>query len=151
MWMRIPLTTLAMLLAGLVLAAPAAAQQFNAPPGNSGVDEYLESVPGAEGNRPTNRDTERSPLAPGARSDLERQGADGRAAAELAESEGDKKSVPAGALPRGAGDSGGVAGTLGRATTGSAEGMGIWLPILLAVSAIGALIAVLLRRRHRRQ
>jgi hypothetical protein len=41
----------------LALLAPAAAsaQETNAPPGNSGIDEYLETVPSASGNRPTGR------------------------------------------------------------------------------------------------
>jgi len=153
--MRTRKTVVLVLLAVLSLAAPAAAQQVNAPPGNSGVDEYLETVPGAGGNRPSTSDTDRSPLSPGARAELERQGPDGRAAAELAEREGsaagtrDKPPVPAVALPRGnAGGEGGVA-TLGRAVTGSSEGMGLWLPTLLALSALGALAAVMSRRSRR--
>ena len=44
-----------MLVAGilLALAAPAAAGAQAVPPGNSGVDQYQESIPGAGGNRPT--------------------------------------------------------------------------------------------------
>ena len=38
---------------------------------------------------------------------------------------------------------------LGRAVTGSSEGMGLWLPTLLALSALGALAAVMSRRSRR--
>jgi len=55
--MRRHLSALLCVLAGLVVAAaPAAAQQQpqgNAPPGVSGLDEYLETLPEADGDRPT--------------------------------------------------------------------------------------------------
>src|SRR3954466_9200033 len=35
------------------LALPAAALAQDVPPGNSGIDQYKESVPGVGGNRPT--------------------------------------------------------------------------------------------------
>ena len=149
--MRTRKTVVLVLLAVLSLAVPAAAQQVNAPPGNAGVDEYLETVPGAGGNRPTNRDTGRAPLPAPARRALERQGTDGQAAADLAERTGpaptqrDKQPAPA-AQPPG-GDRGGALGALGRAADGSDEGMGLVLPILLALSAAAALAALLVRRR----
>lgn len=144
-----------MLLSVLLLAAPAAAQQVNAPPGNSGVDEYLETVPGATGDRPSGS-TERSRLPPSARDELAREGADGRAAAELAErgagtQDDATKATPSEALKRGKADGGGTVGTLGRAVSGSDEGMGVWLPLLLLVSAAGALAAVLFQRRGTQQ
>lgn len=141
-------TTVAILLGVLMLAAPAGAQQNNAPPGNSGVDEYLETVPGASGNRPTTRDSDGSPLPAGARAKLQRQGSDGDAAAQLAERGGadSKRSVPQSLSDPT--DNEGIIASLGRATTGSDDGMGIWLPILLILSAAGALAAVLWRRRR---
>lgn len=153
--MRTP-TAIAVLLALLLLAVPAAAQQVNAPPGNAGVDEYLETVPGAGGNRPSDAGADRSPLTPGARSELERQGADGRAAAELAEREGpaaDKgsaKPAPVQSLPQDDADDG-LLGALGSAATGSDDGMGIWLPLLLVLSAVAALAAVVFQRRRMQQ
>ena len=54
--MRRHLSALPCVLAGLMVAvAPAAAQQpqGNAPPGISGLDEYLETLPEANGDRPT--------------------------------------------------------------------------------------------------
>src|SRR4051812_1249568 len=37
----------------LLLVTPAAAQRSEAPPGNAGVDQYLESVPSSGGDRPS--------------------------------------------------------------------------------------------------
>lgn len=70
----------------LILAAPASAQKQIAPPGNGGVDEYLETVPGAGGNRPVDRNgrPNRGGLTPSARRKLAALGKDGRAAAALA-------------------------------------------------------------------
>ena len=154
--MHLRATFIAVLAILLGLAGPAGAQEVNAPPGNSAVDEYLETVPGATGNQPTNRSTDRSALPAAERRALERQGADGRAAADLAESAGPQAArtdaaQPSGtaALPRA--DSGGVVDPLRRAASGSEEGMGLWLPILLALGAIGAVAAVLWRRRATEQ
>lgn len=151
--MHLRATLFAVLAILLGLASSAGAQEVNAPPGNSAVDEYLETVPGATGNQPTNRSTDRSALPAAERRALERQGADGRAAADLAESVGPRAAARTdaaeasgtAALPRA--DSGGVVDPLRRAATGSEEGMGLWLPILLALGAIGAVAAVLWRRR----
>ena len=56
---------LSALVALVLLAMPSAAMaqggQTNAPPGNSAIDEYLETVPGASGNR--------APKAPGSAGD----------------------------------------------------------------------------------
>lgn len=88
------------LLALAVMPAFAGAQdpQVNAPPGNSGIDEYLETVPNADGNRParpggggngpgrpgSNGSGSRA-VPPAVRRKLERT-AEGRAALALAES-----------------------------------------------------------------
>lgn len=40
-------------IAALVLAAPASGKSVNAPPGNSGIAQYLEVVPTASGNKPS--------------------------------------------------------------------------------------------------
>jgi hypothetical protein len=101
----------------LLAAPPSLAQDQIAPPGNAGVDEYLETVPSAEGNRRprVNEDApQRSrPAVPqGARQKLEDLGADGQAAAELAEQ---------GAPETPAGASGGSTGR-GDASGGDASG-----------------------------
>lgn len=79
-------------LVALVLASPAGAvaqaPQTNAPPGNSAIDEYLETVPGAAGNtrpRPPGRSESDSTLTPVQRARLERLGPDGRTLANAVE------------------------------------------------------------------
>lgn len=152
--MHLRVTLVVALVVALGLAAPAIAQQVNAPPGNSAVDEYLETVPEAGGNQPTNSNNGRTPLPAAARRALERSGPDGQAAADLAERGGadaaPQRQPPATAVtPRAAGS--GVVDPLRRAAGGSDEGMGLMLPILLAAGAIGAVMAVLWRRRISRQ
>jgi hypothetical protein len=65
--------------------ASAVAQQRDriAPPGNSAIDEYLETVPGADGNRPVERGRRGNGLSRSARRRLEALGPDGRLAAEV--------------------------------------------------------------------
>lgn len=48
--MRLTRISLSLLLAALVLAAPASAQNCIAPPGTGAVDEYCENVPDARGD-----------------------------------------------------------------------------------------------------
>src|SRR3954470_1588618 len=70
------------LLAPLPAAATAQAPQTNAPPGNSAIDEYLETVPSATGNerpRPPGSKGGPSVLTPSQRAKLERLGPDGKA------------------------------------------------------------------------
>jgi hypothetical protein len=167
---------LTLTLACLVLAcAPTSALAKNtthAPPGNSGVQEYLEVVPGGGGNRPAAK-LKRSPHALNgkARGALGSYGRDGRAAANLAEvtsdpagrggsgsgRSGTKGGKSAGgkngaaslsAKDSGSGDSG-VLGALKRvATRIGGDGLGVGLPLLLLVVLVGG---VLLARRRRGQ
>ena len=91
------------LVALLLLATPAAATAqeplTNAPPGNSAIDEYLETVPGSSGSqRPA---AARSGgggavLTPAERARLERLGPDGEALADAVEA----TAPPAAARPR---------------------------------------------------
>ncbi|MDX6678103.1 MAG: hypothetical protein QOE31_2155, partial [Solirubrobacteraceae bacterium] len=48
---RVLSALVALLLIALPSAAFAQSPQTNAPPGNSAIDEYLETVPGATGNQ----------------------------------------------------------------------------------------------------
>ena len=69
--------------AALALALPASAQaqKTNAPPGNSAIDEYLETVPTASGNRPPNAPGARqhsSTLTGAQRRQLEQSGTEGK-------------------------------------------------------------------------
>src|SRR4051794_15121080 len=141
---------------GILGTAPALAQQTVAPPGASGVDEYLETVPGAGGNRPTSSTANGSPgssshaLSSAQRRALDRLGSDGRKAAALAQ-----RTAPAGAkaakrsgaplAPSGSGEPFGQ--TVVRALGGSGGGMGIVLPSFLVISLL-ALVAIGLRRRR---
>jgi hypothetical protein len=153
----------------LFAAAPAAAQETFAPPGNAGVDEYLETVPEAGGARPRDRRVKVPPVLPGeVRGQLQAQGADGAATADLAENQ-----AP---VPQKTDDSGGAAGAAGggqsgtggggaasggpisgeprpapavvaEALTGSEEGAELWFPSLLLASGLAALAFALRRRR----
>jgi hypothetical protein len=149
-------------------APPALAQGTNAPPGNSGVDQYLETVPEAGGNRSaTGREGDRG-LPARTVERLRAAGADGEAVANLVSStgptraereagrqgksrggrEGGNQSDPSGqhasapsrSVPRNI-----AASAVGGSGPG---GMGVLLPVLLAASAIGAAALVLLRRRQ---
>src|SRR3954447_1890110 len=86
----------------LALAAPAAAGAQAVPPGNSGVDQYQESIPGAGGNRPTGPSAGagnasgpgnssggavsegQSRIAPSTAKQLDKFGPDGKATAAIA-------------------------------------------------------------------
>jgi hypothetical protein len=153
------------LLCFALLAAAAQAQTTNAPPGNSGVDEYLESVPGSTGNTPS-RDggSNSSPgatLSAAARKSLAAQGPDGKAAAALAEkygvsraqrvkparpssTSGSKRPTTSSDAPKGRS----VASSLSSAVlpSGSAGGLGPALPIILASTAVLGAGVVLIRR-----
>lgn len=153
----------------VLLAIPqaAAAQRTNAPPGWSGIDQYLETVPGAGGNHPSGEVAPRRggggqgpPLSPSTRRGLSAQGEPGRAATRFAEQSAPRRRGTAGAAHR-EGDRGAGAerstsdhesvsplSALVRTVTGDDEqGLGIVLPILLAAVLIGAAGFRVLRRR----
>src|SRR5207245_928625 len=99
-------------------------QQTNAPPGNSGVGEYLETVPGAGGNTPigkhgggrSNATLGRGgALSPAAQRALDALGPDGKAAAGVAQ-----QTAPGAATP----GSGGAAGGGGSGAGGGSNGVG---------------------------
>lgn len=81
--MRFALTLALAVATALSLAPVAQAQGTNAPPGNSGLDQYLETVPNASGSHPPKQrgktGSASSPLTPRQRKGLESMGADGRA------------------------------------------------------------------------
>ena len=80
--------TIALVLLALAWPAMAHAQapQTNAPPGNSAVDEYLETVPGATGNQrprtPTQGGASEACSRAAERARLERLGPDGKTLAD---------------------------------------------------------------------
>lgn len=153
--------------AAVVIPAQATAQSSTAPPGNAGIDEYVETVPAAGGNRST-RDRDAGGGAPGAsaggggldsslsveaRRELEAQGADGKALVQAIEATG-----PGGhARPDATGpvapalrdsSSSPLSAVVGAATGGgSSSALGPLLPIILALTVALMLAAALTRRR----
>jgi len=159
-------------LVALAMALPAASvaqtPQTNAPPGNSAIDEYLETVPGAAGNarpRPAGQSGDTGALTPAQRARLERLGPDGKSLADAVDATSpvpprkrpkkatavpeNGQAVPKSekAVPKSDGRSpvGEVAGTL----TGSdgGNGMGFVLPAILIAALLAVIVLVLLRRR----
>jgi hypothetical protein len=133
----------------LALALPAVGVAQDVPPGNSGVDQYQESVPGVGGNRPTGgsgsgSETASGPAATGGSTSgspesrippntvhkLDKQGPDGKATAAAAAA-----TAPAPTPARDLGSS-----------NDSGPGMGWVLPVILALTLAGALAFVLMRR-----
>jgi|GEM_PF-3270695 len=139
------------------VGALAQAPQTNAPAGNSAIDEYLETVPGATGNqRP------RSPAAGGTsgadsvltaaqRARLEKLGRDGKALADAVESTSPPSTTSAKGTAQPATTDGRspLSQVLGAATgeDGSGGGMGALLPGILLASLLGAILLVVVRRR----
>ena len=148
--------------AGLLLAVPAAALAATAPPGNSEVNQYAETLPGGKGDNTVNPPGTkgggsggggggRGSVVPAAtQRQLNHLGRDGRAALGLANANAPSK--PAGSVPGKGGNGGGssaVGGVLGSLTGSEGGGMGALLPlILVGVAAMGIGYA-LARRRAR--
>jgi hypothetical protein len=147
---------LSLLVGCLVLAAlpaDAAAVSEHAPPGNSGIDEYVESIPEIGGDRPTQHipsEGGAARLSRRARRALAAYGSAGSAAANLAGATAPAKRRPGPREARRAGDAGSQpASALRRAVTGSGQGgMGIALPIILVLTALVAGWVALARRRR---
>jgi hypothetical protein len=146
-------TLMGLLVVALALPSAGHAQQTNAPPGNSAIDEYLETVPGATGaKRPRPpREAGGGVLTPAQRTQLERQGADGKALADAIDA-----TAPAGA-PAPANGENRAADTEARSPASGVldavsgndgdGGMGFVLPVILVAALVGAIALTLLRRR----
>jgi hypothetical protein len=145
---------LAILVSLLALGVPNAAVAQNAPPGNSEVEQYFESVPNGSGNAGVRRGvTEgRGHLPADVRRDLERLGADGRAVVDLAESNPASRQDGSAPAPRRLvpPDSAGGALEAIRGALGGTrdDGLGRMLPLLLFATVAAALAAVFLQRRR---
>jgi hypothetical protein len=129
------------------LGLPAAVVAQDVPPGNSGIDQYKESVPGVGGNRPTGGSgsggsgtastggptsaSGESRIPPSTVRKLDKQGPDGKATAAAAAA-----TAPAPTPARDLGSS-----------NDSGPGMGWVLPAILALALAGALAVVVMRRR----
>ena len=147
---------LAVMTAALVLSVVPSAQadRVTAPPGNSGVDQYFETVPSATGNRPPGASGSANHAGPGVsartQSRLARLGKDGRAAAALAQ-----QTAP-GPLARshpptssGAGGGSPFDAILHAVGGDQSGGMGFLLPAILIGSALLGGGFAMLRRRQR--
>lgn len=150
-------------LGSLVLAGGATAQQTVAPPGNSGVDQYFETLPAAGGNVGVHPPAPVSPPSGAgggaASAGLARLGRDGRAAAALAAATRPARAAGGGPAvgstpvagagfapaPQAATASSPVIGLLGGSDGG---GLGPLLPIAL-IGALVAAVALALGRRRR--
>lgn len=146
--------TIALVVLALALAGSAQAQapQTNAPPGNSAIDEYVETVPGASGNarpRPPAQGGAAGVLTAAERARLERLGPDGKALAGAVEATAPttKRNESEPELLEGTGRSPGreLLGAVGGDDGGS--GMGVVLPAILIAALLTATTLVLLRRR----
>ena len=153
---------LAALVALALIAAPAAAtaqtQKTNAPPGNSAIDEYLETVPAASGNArprpPTAGGGSSSSLTAAERARLEKLGPDGKTLADAIDATSPERRTGAG-TPSAA--SGSVSAGEGRspiaevfdaaAGRDGGGGMGVLLPAILLVSLLGFIALAVIRRR----
>lgn len=137
----------------LLVAAPARGQQTLAPPGNSGVQQYLETVPGASGNHPVKPGSK--PVLPArVRRQLESLGSDAKKLEALVNATAPQTSKPPPSRstppPAAQGGDSGV-DVFRRAVTDSGDvgGMGIVLPAVLGASTLMLVLAALLRRRRR--
>jgi hypothetical protein len=117
---------LVMAVAAALLAPPTAIAAGIVPPGNSAVNQYTQTIPTSRGNKEVRQGGHRSPskaLGPRATKKLQKQGKDGRGAAELAAA-----GTPAGVAGSGSGPGagGGATGYGGGSTAngGSTGGIG---------------------------
>jgi hypothetical protein len=138
----------------VLLSGPAAAlaqtAQTNAPAGNSAIDEYLETVPGATGNQRPTQGGKTSALTAAQRARLERLGPDGKTLAAAVDATAPARATlhPSTADPatvKGRSPLGEVLDAAGGG--GDGGGMGIFLPAILLASLLGCIALVVLRRR----
>jgi hypothetical protein len=135
----------------------------NAPPGNSAIDEYLETVPSATGDqRPGTPGAGGGVLAPAQRQRLERLGPDGRALANAVDATATappRKAMPVPPAVEGRsplpvppavdGRSPLSAVVVAAAGHDDGGGMGLVLPAILLATLLGVIALVVLRRRSR--
>jgi len=150
---RVLLVLVALALLALPGAAGAQSPQTNAPPGNSAIDEYLETVPGATGNQrpgtPRSGDSAAGALTAAERARLERLGPDGKALADAVDATAPAASKPKTDTPAPAAEgrsplSGVLDAAVGR---DGGDGMGALLPAILLATLLGVVALVVMRRR----
>jgi hypothetical protein len=147
------------LLAALLFPVAAAAKTV--PPGNSGADQYSETLPGAGGNDKTNAGgssggSQDDVLSATAQKNLDQLGGAGQATADLAEATApqrqgtgqDKRQGDRKATDNDPSGSSGFVDVLGQvAGNDDSGGMGIMLPLILASSLLAAFAFLWVRRR----
>ena len=148
------ITALVVLALALPALAHAQAPQTNAPPGNSAVDEYLETVPGATGNTrpraPAQAGAGASVLSAAERARLERLGPDGKTLADAVEATAPATKKGTSAKPEVLESTGRSPGRELLDAVGGNDGgggMGLVLPGILIAALLAAITLVLLRRR----
>lgn len=160
-----PLATLVAAL--LVLAAPASARRTIAPPGNAGVGQYVEVVPGAGGSTPIGAHSSHGPvLTSTQRQRLEAAGGSGKALASFVQRTGVAHSKASTSRAAGQGSTQARSGKTAQGTAGKSSsrslpavvpdsatssagggGLGWGLPAALGAIAIAAAGLAVARRR----
>ncbi|MGN6372918.1 MAG: hypothetical protein ACTHM1_07990 [Solirubrobacteraceae bacterium] len=153
--------------ASLSFAAPASASKVIAPPGNAGVGQYVEVVPGAGGSTPVGAHANHGPVLTSAqRQRLEASGGSGKALAAFVQRTGVARSKASSAASSGGSHTGnaGARGVVGRsgkagtssslpaavpdsATRSSGGGLGWGLFAALGATALAAAGLAIARRR----
>lgn len=164
---RIISTIATLAAASLVLAPSASARRVIAPPGNAGVGQYVEVVPGAGGSTPLgSHSSHGSVLTAAQRQRLEAAGGSGKALASFVQRTGVAHSKASGSRPAASGSAGGRSGTSAHGSTGISSshslpaavpdsatssagggGLGWGLPAALGAIAIAAVGLAVARRR----
>jgi len=137
------------------------AQETVAPPGASAIDEYLETIPTTDGDRPSRTvggegdSSSGGALTARQRRALDGLGADGKQAARLADAVGSPAKRPDGEKQPGRFSADSLAGAdegrsplgaIGSALGGGGAGFGAALPVILVLSALGAAYLGIRRR-----
>jgi hypothetical protein len=148
------------LVALVLLATPAAAlaqtPQTNAPAGNSAIDEYLETVPGAAGAASPGSGSgggtgAKGTLTAAQRARLDRFGPDGKALSAIVDATPKATATASKGTAKPASGDGRspLSQVLGAATgsDGGGGGMGAFLPAILLASLLGAIVLAVVRRR----
>jgi hypothetical protein len=145
---------IALLAVILALTAPAVASAQ----GPGGTDEYVEQLPQAGGNNPSQSSADPEtdePLTPSQEEAVEEQGADGSAAIELAQATGPDGGGNSSQGGSGDGQSESDArsrlpAVVGDVASGSDDtDMGVLLPLVIGATLVAALAFVIIRRRRR--
>ena len=142
-----PIMALVLLALLVPFTSQAHAQQTNAPPGNSAIDEYLETVPGAGGStRPRSPAQRPGVLTAAERTRLARLGPDGRTLADAVDATAPTKRA-AGDLDAAGDGRSRARGVLDAVTGNDGGGMGLVLPAILIGALLAAITLYVLRRR----